>query len=343
MDAIYVVGAGGIGCAVGYALSTAGARVAFVETNRKKVEVARRRTNPVIVTDRRNHRIGERPAEFVYPEEWQPPAGSWVLLCTKCYDNAAALGRLTVPVRLVPIQNGFDAQLAAHGHEFEGIASFVSQCRPGESETLITRPGDLHLGRRAAGPTPDAELDRLAAALGACELFRVKVVPHIEPYKYAKLMYNAAISPLAAAAGLDNGALLSVPEARALFFALLQENYRILRAANVELGKVGPFHPRTVAWILRRKWLAGLMARFFEPSLRGTYCSMAGEIQKGRTELDNYNGHLIRLAEQAGVPCPLNRTVFDLVAKMTAAREQPRRAVLTELASAPRALAATYS
>ena len=55
------------------------------------------------------------------------------------------------------------------------------------------------------------------------------------------------------------------------------------------------------------------MAKFFEPSLRGTYCSMAGEIQKGRTEIDNYNGHLIRLAEQTGTPCPLNRAVYDLV------------------------------
>lgn len=117
-----------------------------------------------------------------------------------------------------------------------------------------------------------------------------------------------------------------------MFFSLLQENHRILTAAGVELGKVGPFHPNTVAWILRRRWLAGLMAKFFEPSLRGTYCSMAGEIQKGRTEIDNYNGHLIRLAERTGTPCPLNRAVFDLVAKMTAERAEPRREVLEELA-----------
>jgi 2-dehydropantoate 2-reductase len=136
---------------------------------------------------------------------------------------------------------------------------------------------------------------------------------------------------LAAAAGIDNGQLLSVPAARKLFFALLQENHRILATAGVELGKVGPFHPRTVAWILRRRWLAGMMAKFFEPSLRGTYCSMAGEIQKGRTELDNYNGHLIRLADRTGTPCPLNRRVFEMVAMMTADRSTPRREVLDEL------------
>jgi 2-dehydropantoate 2-reductase len=184
----------------------------------------------------------------------------------------------------------------------------------------------LHLGGRDG----DAKCLDLRFASG---LFRVKFVPRIEPIKYAKLMYNAAISPLAAAAGVDNGKLLSFPLARRLFFDLLQENYRILTAAGIALGKVGPFHPRTVAAILRRRWLAGIMARAFEPSLRGTYCSMAGEIQKGRTEIDNYNGHLIRLAEQNGTPCPLNRAVYDLVSRMSQERATPRTEVLDELAS----------
>src|SRR5438093_197017 len=201
MSVVHVVGAGGIGCAVGYALRAAGVPVVFVDANPAKVEAGRRD----------GVRVGDRPAlpaEFVPFAEWSPPP--------------------------------------------------------------------------------------------------------------------------AAAAGIDNGKLLSVPAARHLFFALLQENYRILTAAGVELGKVGPFHPRTVAWILRRRWLAGLMARAFEPSLRGTYCSMAGEIQKGRTELDNYNGHLIRLADKTGTTCPLNRAVYDLVTKMTAAMETPRQEGLKE-------------
>jgi 2-dehydropantoate 2-reductase len=321
MDAVHVVGAGGIGIAVGYALRAGGVPVLFVEAD------ARRRGDI---------RVEGRPplaADFVPFGDWRPVPGSWVLLCTKCYDNAAVLERLAVPVRLLPIQNGFDPRLAARGHEFEGIASFVSEADRTSPATRITRPGELHLGRRARGPLDD--ILPLAEALQQAGLFRVKVVPRIEPVKYAKLMYNAAISPLAAAAGIDNGKLLSVPAARTLFFALLQENYCILRAANVELGKVGPFHPRTVAWILRRRRLASLMARGFEPSLRGTYCSMAGEIEKGRTELDNYTGHLLELAEKTGTPCPLNRAVYELVARMTAGRATPNPGVLDDLAIRP--------
>jgi 2-dehydropantoate 2-reductase len=312
---LWVVGAGGIGCAVGYALAAAGTGVRFVDANRAKVEAGRR--DGVQVDDR-----PPIPAEFVHFDDWEAEPGATVLLCLKCYDNAAVLAKLPADVNLIPIQNGFDPQLDSRNHPTEAIASFVSQCDPGRPLTRITRRGDLHFGSREDRP-PDHSI-----GLETVSLFPVKRVPRIEPIKYAKLMYNAAISPLAAAAGIDNGQLLSVPKARRLFFALLQENDRILQAAGIELGKVGPFHPRTVAWILRRRWLSRLMAKFFEPSLRGTYCSMAGEIEKGRTEIDNYNGHLLRLAEGTGVAAPLNRAMYDLVTRMTAQRERPRLEML---------------
>lgn len=314
MEAVHIIGAGGIGCAVGYALAATGTRVTFVEVNPKKLEAGSVKLNDE----------PPMPAEFIHFDEWQPPQDITIILSTKCYDNVAVLHKLArrASEGLLPIQNGFDAALDCLDHTTEGIASFVAKCEPDAPHVRITRPGELHIGPRREGSS---------FAGFASGFFRVVPVPNILPIKYAKLMYNAAISPLAAAAGIDNGQLLSVPAARKLFFELLQENRRILSAAGIALGKVGPFHPRTVAWILRRKWLAKLMARGFEPSLRGTYCSMAGEIQKGRTEIDHYNGHLIRLAEQHGTPHPLNRAVFDLVTRMTAERTTPSLDALREL------------
>jgi len=337
MKPVHVVGAGGIGCAVGYALRAGGVPVVFVEASTAKVAAG----------NRDGVRVDERPplaADFVLFTDWKPPADALILLCTKCYDNAAVLAKLPPGANLIPIQNGFDAQLHAFGHEWEGIASFVSECAPDRPHTRITRAGELHIGRRTSGgckPSGQTSIEPISTGglrppLAKTNLFRFVQVPDISPIKHTKLLYNAAISPLAAAAGIDNGQLLSLPEARQLFFALLQENHRILSSAGIVLGRVGPFHPRTVAWILRRKWLAGLMAKFFEPSLRGTYCSMAGEIQKGRTEIDNYNGHLLRLADETGTPCPLNRAVYDLVVRMTAERAEPQREVLTSLANPDR-------
>ncbi len=315
MEAIHIVGAGGIGCALGYALGAAGVPVVFVEANPRKIMAGIREGVQV---------EGHKPLEarFMSFESWKPPASATVLLCTKCFDNEQVLARLPRGISLIPVQNGFDPRLAAYGHEFEGIASFVSECDADRPHTRITRPGELHLGRRSAD---SRQLPRPALfnALAGSRLFRVVEVAAIEPFKYAKLMYSAAISPLAATAGIDNGAILSIPAARRVFFDLLNENFRILSEAGLPLEKIGPFRPATVAWILRRRWLASALAGAFEPSLRGTYCSMFGEIEKGRTEIENFNGYLVRLARRRGTPCPLNQAACDLVSRMTAERARP--------------------
>lgn len=326
MQPLFIVGAGGIGCAVGYALGAAGVPVTFVDADAAKVRWSH------------SHgvQVDQRPpvlAPIEHFDAWSPPPDATVLLCTKCYDNAAVLARLPDSVTLLPIQNGFDRKLDARGNDWEGIASFVSECVPHTTRTRLTRRGKLHLGpRHPVTPSPRHPVTLPWAAALRDAPFRLVTVPDILPYKYTKLMYNAAISPVAAAAGIDNGQLLSLPTARRLFFALLAENDAILRHAGKTLGKVGPFHPNLVRRILRRRGLARLLAWTFTPSLRGTYCSMAGDLPRGRTEIDYYNGHLIELAGEE--PCPWNRLVVELVKRMERERTAPSPAALNALLAA---------
>jgi 2-dehydropantoate 2-reductase len=323
MNRLYIVGAGGIGCAVGYALRAGGGEPVFVDADRAKIRWGQAHG---VAVDRRP----PLEASFVDFDDWQPEAGATVVLCTKCYDNAAVLARVPAGVNLLPIQNGFDAALRPGPDDLEGIASFISECYPQRTHTRITRRGTLHLGSRHAGGTPAARarLQELAHLLRNAP-FRVRLVENILPFKYAKLMYNAAISPVAAAAGIDNGQLLSVPPARHLFFGLLRENYDILAGAGIRLEKIGLFHPATVQQILRHRGIANLLALFFYPSLRGSYCSMSGDLPRGRTEIDYYNRHLIDVAGER--PCPLNRRVYALVQRMEQQRLTPAVRWLEEL------------
>ena len=275
---------------------------------------------------------GSQPIPFMSFDEWSPPTEGFVLLCTKTYDNPPVLARLSENTFLVPVQNGFDLELDRRHHAGEGIASFVSECERDRPVTRITRPGHLHIGgRRSITAEERSELASLADALAESKLFPVEFVEDVRPYKATKLMYNAAISPLAAAAGVDNGELLTDSLAKQLFFGMLRENYAILRQAKIPLARIGPFHPNTVSMILSIPGLAHFMALFFRPSLRGTYCSMAPDIPIGRTEIDAYNGHLIRLAKD--FPCPLNRAAFDLVEKVTREGLKPERKHLQDLAN----------
>ena len=277
--------------------------------------------------------VNERRVRFRDFTTWIASEHGVVLLCTKTYDNAAVLARMPSHRWLVPVQNGFDSVLDASDHPYEGIASFVSQCARDCPSTRITRPGELYLGgRRRLHSEERGVLENLATGLRQGGWKQVRVVNLIGPYKSSKLMYNAAISPLAASAGVDNGQLLSDPAARRLFFALLKENYAILHRRGVHLARIGPFPPWLVNCILRLPGLAQALARLFRPGLEGTYCSMAPDMGTGRTEVAAYNGYLKRLAQ--GSACPINTAVLDLIDRMQERSLPPCRARLYELRDA---------
>ena len=93
MAPYHVVGAGGIGCAVGYGLLAAGLPIVFVETNPEKITWGRR--HGVSIDCR-----PALPAEFISFDDWKVPPQAVVLLCTKCYDNIPVLSRLPPDVTL---------------------------------------------------------------------------------------------------------------------------------------------------------------------------------------------------------------------------------------------------
>jgi 2-dehydropantoate 2-reductase len=320
---ITIIGAGGIGCALGHALLSGGMDVIIVEVDEAKL--AWGWENGIGL----DQEPGQR-AKFLHFDHWQPQPDDLVLLCTKCYDNRTVLARIPDELKLIPVQNGFDTQLVKRV-EIEGIASFVSECIPGRTHTWITRPGDLHIGFSTDahhGKIPD-RVENLIGVLEKHGKFAVRHVPDVLPYKNTKLLYNAAISPIAAVAGLDNGELLTIPKARKLFFGLIAENYRILKSTASPLAKIGPFHPDSVAVLLRLPLVAWLLAIPFSRTLRGTYCSMAGDLPNGPTELENYNGHLLKLAGDHDFP--LNRGVYAVAKEVEENGLQPGISWLDEL------------
>lgn len=320
----HIVGAGGIGIVAAACLMRAGWDVTMVESNPAKVAAGR--CNEMMLDGQPIHDVN-----FVSFDEWSPPTDQMVLLCTKTFDNAPILQRIENTQTLVPIQNGYDKNLEESDHPIEAIASFVSHCPVDRLNARITRPGSLHIGprRKISGHENDS-INALSSAFARGKLFTVMSVTDIAPFKSTKLMYNAAISPLAASAGVDNAQLLIDPLTQKLFFALLKENYSILRHVGLALKKIGPFHPDIVMRILQTPFLPKLMGVFFRPSLRGTYCSMSPDMGSGHTEIDAYNGHLIRLA--GDFSCPINNAVIHLVNRISRERLPPSRAHLHTLA-----------
>jgi hypothetical protein len=84
--------------------------------------------------------------------------------------------------------------------------------------------------------------------------------------------------------------------------------------------------------LLRLPLVARLLAIPFAKTLRGTYCSMAGDLPNGPTELDNYNGHLLELA--GNHRCPLNLAVYEVAQRVEREGFAPALHWLDELLAA---------
>jgi 2-dehydropantoate 2-reductase len=55
------------------------------------------------------------------------------------------------------------------------------------------------------------------------------------------------------------------------------------------------------------------------PSMPGQSSSTAQDLARGRrTEIDHLNGAIVRMGAEAGVPTPVNRTIWALVKLMEA-------------------------
>lgn len=316
IQSIHIIGAGGIGVAMGYALANSGLKITMVEQNTNKVDSGNKEGlqvegHPTI-----------KNISFIAFDEWQQPDNTITMLCTKTFNNAEVLERIYNKHLIIPVQNGYDELLDQQEHFGEAIASYVSECERDRPYTRITREGELHIGlRQQTSNENKAIVAELAASLKGNPLFEVLLVDDVLPYKRTKLMYNSAISPLAASAGVDNATLLSDKLVKKYFFKLILENYSILKNAKFELAKIGPFHPDTVSKILRIPGLPEIMSHSFKPSLRGTYCSMAPDMGTPQTEIEAYNGYLTKLA--GDLPCPYNRAAVHMVRTITKERLQP--------------------
>lgn len=125
---------------------------------------------------------------------------------------------------------------------------------------------------------------------------RVRVVDDIEPYRWRKLVVNAALNPVTAILQAPNGVVLADPWARALAERLAEEAAAVARARGypVESPAAEVFG------------VAEMTAR--------NISSMAQDIARCRpTEVEFINGAVVKYGAALGVPTPYNHAVYLLI------------------------------
>ncbi len=132
--------------------------------------------------------------------------------------------------------------------------------------------------------------------------YSIKLAPDVDALTWGKLAVNAAINPLTALLGVPNGELLQRPAARALMTSIAREVKAVATARGVSL----PFVDPAVA--------AETVARRTSQNRS----SMLQDVQRGApTEIDAICGAVAQAGDEAGIPTPVNRTLWLLVKALT--------------------------
>lgn len=225
-----------------------------------------------------------------------------VVFFTKCYhtSSAAESARPLVgpDTAVASLQNGWgngDVLAAAYppGQVVLGV-TYNSGLLQGPGRVLHPAEQPTLVGSFADGGDGAA---RLAEALESAGLAATVASP-VRPEIWKKLILNAASLPASALTGMTAGALGTSQD----MLDLVSETTREAVAVAQALGYDIDFDER-IGTILGLVEKAG-----------PTKASMLQDVEAGRrTEIDVINGAVVRAADEAGVPVPINRTLMQLI------------------------------
>lgn len=293
-SSLLIVGSGAMACLFASRLAAAGVSVTLLGSWPEGLEALRQhgvtvvesdgteRSYPVRVSDNPGDCVGARLA-LVLVKSWQTERAARQLAQCLTADGVA-----------LTLQNGMGNR--------EKLAEVLGAPRVALGVTTLganlVGPGRVRpAGEGVIALGVHSRLSPITAMFRSAG-FTVEDAPDPDALLWGKLVINAAINPLTALLGVPNGVLLERPTARALMATTAREAAAVARALGIRLP-----YPDPVAAV--------------ETTARRTAenrSSMLQDLQRGSpTEIDAICGAVVRAGEQADVPTPVNRTLWQLV------------------------------
>jgi 2-dehydropantoate 2-reductase len=224
-----------------------------------------------------------------------------VLLCVKTWQVAEA-ARALAPLLggasfVVPLQNGVEAArtlagILGSGRVVGGLCGTVSFV---EAPGIVRSVGTAHFVRLGElDRRPSERTERLRAALERAGV-GAEIPADIEVALWEKFLFVVPVGGVGAAARAPIGALRAVPETRALLARAMREIEAVARARGIALAD--DCVARSLAFVDR-----------LAPEATS---SLQRDLAAGRpSELEAWNGAVVRLGRDSGVPTPVHEALY---------------------------------
>jgi 2-dehydropantoate 2-reductase len=315
-----IVGAGAVGCVVGAFLRSTGFRVLFLA---RPPVAAAIRAGLTVALDGTEVRISAPAA--TEPREIEPEQNDILLLTTKTQSTAAVVRDLSAvydrAATVVCLQNGVvNEQIAGERFDrvYAGLVLLTAvQLKP--SVVLLTQGKTL-----AVGGYPGGLDNRVNAIRDDLERagFDAVASGYVMAMKWGKLISNLN-NAFHAITGYWLERSMADPESRRLMLDIREEGLRVLEAAGIAVeppaGEPSPIRILKMTEDLRRPPKGTIAEADALPEDRRAYPSMWQDLYHGRqtNEGDFLNGEIVRLGARLGIPTPYNRTLLEIIDRMS--------------------------
>lgn len=305
-----IAGAGALGCFVGGTLAHGGADVTYLARPRIAAEL---RMHGLTLTDHEGLALRLAPDALDVRED---PAclaqADIIVVCVRHWDTlemGALIARhARATVQVVSLQNGpANAALLRRALPYSplhaGIVPF-GVVAMGQGGFHRAGGGAVLLGGAGEG---------MAQTLTAPHL-TFQYAPHITDLQWGQMLINLA-QGVSALNGLTLDETLSRRGWRKILAEQWQEALFVLQRAGVQPRMNDHISAMKTPRTLRLpNALFGLRAAYMRPLDAAARGQMAQDLLAGRrTEVDNLQGHIVQIAERAGLKAPLNARVAELI------------------------------
>ncbi len=245
------------------------------------------------------------------------PPPDVAIIATKATGLREALGALegSFPdATMTTVLNGLGAEEIVREHGEWPIVSavtFMSGTRHSDTHVEYILDTETWLGPYEE--TPFERVQEITDTIVASGL-RAEALPDLRPAQWSKLIFNAAVNPVAALTGLPHDPHFAAEhdptDLGHLVHALVDEGKAVAEAAGIDLHD--------------DPWEMNVLA-----TQRGSahYPSMLEDVDAHRqTEIELITGSLVREADRHGVPVPLHTTLYRLIKAKEDSWQQDRRA-----------------
>ncbi len=297
-----IIGAGGVGGYFGGRIAHSGQKVTFVARG-KHLEAMRGQGLRVKSINGDFNTDSFQATDRI--EEVQK--ADLILICTKSWQVAEA-GALITPILqettiVIPLQNGADnaeklCSVLDSKYVLGGLCKMYSKI---EAPGIISHFG--HSPEIVFGELDKANTDRLQIPKAIFDKAGIAntISDDIHVDIWSKFMFIATVSGLGALTRATIGEMYQNPETRNIMSQTATEIYEVANAKKVALPED-----------LVQRMITFIGTQPFEST-----ASTQRDIMEGRpSELDNFNGFLVREGKKLGVATPINQFIYSCLKPM---------------------------